>query len=123
MLKGFYYLYYALWRACRASKDPSFGEFRVQVLLSVIEMGFISGFLLMVMERQVANMTVAAFVVATVAPLLALNVYLLWNPKKRKKYEREFATYSKRRRRSLDAVCLVLSVGAMFFPIIVHLSN
>lgn len=123
MLKAFYYLHFALWRACRASKDPSFGEFRVQTLLLMIEGGFVSGLLLLVMERQVANLNVAVYVMATVTPLLTLNVYLFWNPKKSRKYETEFATYPLSRRRKLDALTAVISVGAIFLPVIAHVSK
>ena len=120
MLKAIYYLHFALWRACRASKDASFGEFRVQVLLVLIEVNFVAGFLSLVMERQIQYLNLAAYVAVTCAPILALNGYLFWNPKKRQKFEREFATYPQSRRRRLDALTIVVSVGAIFFPVIVH---
>jgi hypothetical protein len=123
MLKAFHYLHFALWRACRASRDASFGEFRVQALLGLIEINFVSGVLFLIPGDHVANLNLPAYLLATVVPLFALNVYLFWDAKKREKYEWEFAMYPLTRRRTLDVLTFLVAIGAIFLPVIGHLSN
>lgn len=119
MLKAIYYMHFALWRACRASKDPSFGEFRVQALLMLLEASFVAGLLFLTVGDQLVNLSLPVYTVATVAPMLILNIYLFWDPKKRKPFEAEFARYPPNRRRRLDALTLLAAIGAVLLPIIV----
>ena len=121
MMKAIYYLYFALWRACRASKDPALGEFRVGALLIMIEASFAFGLLSLFAGGRLGEMSLVAVVAIIVLPLLVLNWYLFGDVKKRRPYEREFATYARLRRIGLDVATLVAVFGAMALPVVVHL--
>src|SRR5688572_17111896 len=101
LLKSFYYLYFVLWRLCRASKDKSFGELRVNSLLMLIEAHFVSGLLYLFMWGRIGDIHPVLYIVGTVAPLLIMNMYL-FESKRRSQYEQEFVRYSKKKRQKAD---------------------
>lgn len=118
LLKAFYYLYFFLWRLCRASKDKSFGEFRVNVLLMLIEANFVFGLHYLLMGKRIGDLNRELYVVVTVGVLLAMNMYLFGSERKRAHYEREFKKYSKDKQRKADILAVLTCLGALLLPLI-----
>lgn len=118
MLKALYYLHFVLWRACRASRDAHFGIFRVQVLLLMVQVSFLAGVLFLITGDRALNIGMPAYLLLTVAPALALNVYLFGDARKCERYESEFAKYPQSRRCALDALAVFVSIGAVLMPVI-----
>lgn len=121
MLKDFYYLYYFLWRLCRASKDKSFGEFRVNSLLMLIEVNFVFGLIYFFLREQTGDINFVLYVVGMVTPLLVMNMYLFGSELKRAQYEREFKKYSQDKRRKADILAALACLFAFLLPLIVRL--
>jgi hypothetical protein len=119
LLKSFYYLYFVLWRLCRASKDKSFGELRVNSLLMLIEAHFVSGLLYLLMWGRIGDINLVLYVVSTVVPLLVMNMYLFGSELKRSQYEREFVKYSQDKRRKADMLAVLAFLGAILVPFII----
>ena len=119
LLKGFYYLYFVLSRLCRASKDKAWGDFRVHILLMIVEVNFVFGLLYSVLREQFGELNRHLYVIGMVLPLLAMNLYLFANDQKRRSYEREFLKYPRNKRRAADVITVLACLGALLFPLMV----
>jgi hypothetical protein len=120
MLKGFYYLYFALSRLCRASQDKSFGEFRVHVLLMLIEINLVFGLIYFLKRERIGDLDPTLYVIGMVLPLVAMNNNLFASGQKRSRYEQEFRKYPERKRRTADVATLLACIGALLLPFVVR---
>ncbi len=119
LLKSFYYVHFVLSRLCRASKDKTFGEYRVNVLLLLAEINFVFGVLYLLMRERFGDISYPVYI-GMFTPLFALHFYVFGNDRKRAEYEREFKNYSQSKRWKADILAVLVWFIAFFLPVIVH---
>lgn len=121
MRSVFYYLFYFLWRVCRASRDPRFGKFRVHVVLSIVEMMVILSAMFVVLDDRLFQMSFAFTALIAWALPLAVNAYLFSDNRKREQYESRFRRLSPRKRTIADLAAGLFCLSALALPIVLKL--
>lgn len=120
MISSLYYLYFFLWRVCRASKDRQYGEFRVHSLLLMVEMMFGFGVMYAVLQDNVVEVSFLEGVLPLVAAPFALNLYLFSDERKLQPYFHRFSELKPGVRRAADLLATAFCLAAFALPFAVR---
>ncbi len=114
-----YYLHDFMWRLCRASKDPRFGQFRVHLLILFVQVAALTTAVTLIARALHMDDAIAPTVILSVLVMTVLNEYLFSSESRRSPYARLFRQLSAPRRRFADTATAAVAALLVASPALV----
>lgn len=114
-----HYVFFLIWRLCRADKDRLFGEFRTMSILLVVEVLLVASLMDVILQASSLELGNVAFG-AVLLLVIGLTVWYYSNEKKRAEYQQKFRAYSVKKRLVAD-VATISACGAALTLVVLRL--